>query len=382
MAIVSQDADLAARLALAGVNWGDPLSAASFESWHNSQEQPSDEVRSAGNGLLTIRTRLESSLVADESFTVREDGFHPVERVIHYRDFGTVDISEISLDLVSWDKSDERYFEPLLAARVSERRSTERRSPVLDLPPATAQMNEAELRARLILNEQHADTGEQIEIRRDDQGVQVRGLVESEERKKDLIESLHGVPFVAVAIQSFDDLKSDPPAPPATVAIEQHSSVAVVSPLEQYFFVQDRGRDDLSRISAGLFNLSLAIDRSARLIEQITSRFPRTTELTPAAVDARDELVSRAAAQLVEALSDQQRLLKEANITPDPVAVVPSGELGGRSLEDLAARNVAVTQELVSGPSPSGRSGPAIAAELAQTILELRSRANQFSAVP
>ena len=377
VAIGSQDADLAARLALAGVSWSDPLSAASFQNWHDSQEHPADEVHSAGNGLLTIRTRLQSSLVADESFTVREDGFHPIERIIEYRDFGTVDISEISLDLVSSDKTDELLVKPLPATRAIERPSAAR-----DLPLPAAEMNEAELRARLILNQQHGDTGEQIEIRRDDKGVQVKGLVESEARKRELIESLRGVPSLAVAIQSFDDLKPNPQTAAPTVPVEQRSSVAVVSPLEQYFLVQDRGRDDLSRISAGLFNLSLAIQRSSRLIDQMDLRFGENPDLTPAATQARNELVSRAAAQLRDALSEQQRLLREANITPEPAAVDSPGPEGGRSLADLAARDVAVTQELVSGPSPSVRSGPAIAAELAQSILELQSRANQFSAVP
>jgi hypothetical protein len=377
VAIGLEDADLAARLALAGVSWSDPLSAASFQSWHDSQEHPADEVQSASNGRLTIRTRLQSSLVADESFTVRKDGFHPVERIIEYRDFGTVDISEIGLDQLSWNKTDELFFEPLPA-----KRATERPSPVRDVPLNAAQLNEAELRARLILNQQHADTGEQIEVRRDDKGVQVRGLVETEERKRELIDSLDGVPSLALAIQSFDDLKPDPQTAARTVPIEQRSSVAVVSPLEQYFLVQDRGRDDLSRISAGLFNLSLAIHRSSRLIDQINLRFGENPDLTPAAAQARDELVSQAAAQLRDALSEQQGLLREANITPEPAAVVSPGPEGGRSLADLAARNVALTQELVSGPSPSGRSGPAIAAELAQTILELQSRASQFNAVP
>jgi hypothetical protein len=374
--IGSQDADLAARLALAGVNWDDPLSAVSFKNWHDSQKSLTDDVRPSGQGLLTMRTRLGSTLVANESFTVTQKGFHPVERVIEYREGGAVDISEISLDLLSWNKTDELFFEPL-----DPNRAPGRPSPVRELPLGAAEMNEAELRARLILNQQNADTGEQIEIRRDDKGVEVRGLVESQQRKIELSESLQGVPFLTVAIQSFDDLGSHAEPDVLAVPIEQRSSVAVVSPLAQYFFLQDRGRDDLSRISAGLFNLSLAINRASRSIDQIRSRFSGNSDLTTGAINARDQLLARTAAQLADAVSQQRRLLEEANITPVPAAVASFGPQAG-FLVDLAERNVALTQELVSGPSESGRSGPAIAAELARTITELQSRANQFDAIP
>jgi hypothetical protein len=79
-----EDADLTARLALAGGEWDDPLSAVSFKAWHDRQVNPVDEVHSSGGGLLTAGTRAASSSIAREPLTVRQDGFHPVERTVEF----------------------------------------------------------------------------------------------------------------------------------------------------------------------------------------------------------------------------------------------------------------------------------------------------------
>lgn len=367
-----EDADLVIPLALAGVNWENPLSAVSFKNWHDRQTNPDDEVRSFGKGLLTIRTRLSSTNIVQETFTVREDGFHPTQRTIEYRDLGTVEISEVSLDILSWERANQLLrFMPQ-----PENKLASRRLPLGSLLPSVVQMNEAELEARLILNQKSADTGEQIEVARDGKGVQVRGLVESEERKTELKQSLQAIPFLSVTIRSFDDLKSNR-APRAQIAPSQEqSAVAQVSPLEQYFVQHGRSRDDLSRISAGLFNSSLAINRSCRSIEQVTLRFSDANELSPAAIHARDELLSGTVERLLNNLNDEQEFLSKADI--------PLESAEGRSLNfddnrldlaHLADENTLLTRELVSGAGESNRSEKELAAEVAETISRLRSEA-------
>ena len=367
-----EDADLAIRLALAGVSWQDPLSAASFKNWHDHQPNPEDEVRSFGNGLLAISTRLSSTNIVQETLTVREDGFHPVERTIEYRGFGTVEISEISLDYVSWDRANQLL---LFGPQPENKLAPPRMSPGPFLPNMV-QMNEAELEARLILNQKNADTGEQIEVTRDIKGVQVRGLVENEERKTELKQSLQTIPFLSVTIRSFDDLKSNR-IPAAQIAPSQEqSAVAQVSPLEQYFVQHGRSREDLSRISAGLFNSSVAIHRSCRSIVEVMLRFSAADELSPAAIHARDELLSGTVERLLNNLNDQQEILGKADI--------PFESAGGSSINSdanrldlahLADENTALTRELVSGGGDPNRSEKELAAQVAETISQLRSAA-------
>jgi hypothetical protein len=367
----AEDADLTIRLALAGVNWDDPLSAISFKDWHDRQPNPNDEVYSSGEELLTISTRLPSTGIAQESLTVRKNGFHPVERTIEYRDFGTVEISEVSLDFLSWDKANQMLF-----LTESENRVAAPRVLARALLPSSAQMNETELQARLILNQKSADTGEQIEIMRDVKGVQVQGLVESKERKRDLTESLRAIPFLSVTIRSFDDLKSTHASAAPVTATQQQSVVAQVSPLERYFVQHGRTRDDLSRISAGLFNSSLAINRSSRSIEQIMLRFSAEEDLTPAAIHARDELLSSTVERLLKDLNEQQQFLDEADLDFRSVQVAPRNpDPNSAGLAQLAGLNTAVTRELISGATESNRSEKVMAADLAETISQLRAAA-------
>jgi hypothetical protein len=364
----AEDADLAIRLALAGVNWDDPLSAVSFKNWHDLQPNPNDEVHSSGKGLLTISTRLLSSGIAQESLTVRQDGFHPVERTVEYRDFGTVEISEVSSDFLSWDKANQLFFTP-----APENRAVAPRVPVRTLLPSAAQMNETELETRLMLNQKSADTGEQIEITRDVKGVQVKGLVESEERKRELNESLQAIPFLLVTIKSLDDLKSTGEPAAQVTATQQQSAVVQVSPLEQYFVQHGRTREDLSRISAGLFNSSLAINRSSRSIEQIALRFSADRDLSPAAIHARDELLSRTVERLLIDLKEQQQFLDDADLAFESATVGPRNpDASSVGLAHLADLNAAATRELISGAGDSSRSEQVIAAELAETISQLR----------
>jgi hypothetical protein len=155
--------------------------------------------------------------------------------------------------------------------------------------------------------------------------------------------------------------------------------VAQVSPLEEYFVQHGRSRDDLSRISAGLFNYSLAINRSSRSIEQIVLRFSADGDLTAAAIHSRDELLTRNAARLLNDLKEQQGLLDEAGITFESDAIAPSNpDAVSAGLASLAERNAAATRELISGASGSDRSEKPMAAELAETISQLRTAALTF----
>jgi hypothetical protein len=234
-------------------------------------------------------------------------------------------------------------------------------------------MNESELEVRLMLNRLSADTGEQIAIARNNQGLQVQGLVESEERKRQLNESLQAIPFLSVSIRSFDDLKSALAPNPQVEVTQEQSTVAQISPFEQYFVRDGRSRDDLSRISAGLYNSSLAINRSCKSMEELSQRFSADNDLTPAAILARDDLLSRIVTRVLEDLKEQQQFLAEASFTLEPGESDPKNpEAASFDLTHLAEKNAAATRELISGADGEVRSEKAIAAEVADTISQLR----------
>lgn len=369
--VAKEERDLAAGLALAGVNWNDPLSAAGFKNWHDHQFHAVDEIQQSGTALLTLTTRLPLTNIAQESLTVTQGDFHPTRRTIEYRDAGVIDISEVSVDVLSSDMANHLFVEtPAIHSAVPPRVAAH------EMLPTQAQMLETELQVRLILNRENADTGEQIDIIRDGKGIQVQGLVEGNERKQQLQQSLHEIPFLTVSIRSFEELTSV--ASPSTQmgGTQPLSTVARVSPLEQYFMQQGRSREDLSRISAGLFHTSLSIHRSCRNLQQIRLRIAGQDVLTPAMISARDELLTRILAQLLRDVNEQKELLDQAEIKGASGAMASSNaDAGSIDPLDLSEKNAKVTRELIAGADGPTKPVEQLAEELFGTISQLRTAA-------
>lgn len=323
-------ADLVSALTLVGVNWDEPLSAVSYKGWHDHQKGVTDEIRPSGDGRLTIISSTTGGKVERESLTVRAVGFHPVERAIEFRDARAVDISEVSLEV---SNADSIAVDPQPAPE-----GLSAGSPLRSPLPSGSQLDEAELLARLYLSRLNADMGEQIEFVRDRGSVLVKGLVENDGRKQELNEALRGIRFLTVGINSVSDFKAHERPVPQDNAAQEQTHVARVSLLEQHLVQHGHSRDDLTRISAGLFNSSLAIHQASRNTEQLQLRFSRDQEMTSVAVQARNALLSRNVQRLIENFTEQQRLwmslrsksgqewalLRLKKATPNPWCALPS----------------------------------------------------------
>ncbi len=100
-------------LASIGVDWQSPLSADSYRQWHDSQALVSDQVNKISGNLLTVVTKVPSGPIEEETLTVRASDFHPVERTVESRDYGTIEIAELNYAVLDWSGVNEALFEPL-----------------------------------------------------------------------------------------------------------------------------------------------------------------------------------------------------------------------------------------------------------------------------
>jgi len=369
-----KEADLASALALAGVDWDEPLSAVSYKSWHDRQANVTDEIRTSGAGQLTIVSNTAGGNIERESLTVQAIGFHPVERTIEFRDERIVDIAEVSLEASKTDFRAEAQPEGTdISAAI----------PVRAPLPSGAQLDETELLARQYLSRLNADTGEQIEFKRDSRSVYVKALVDSDRRKHELSEALRGIPFLAVGINSVSDFNATVKPVSEDNPAQQQTQTPRISLLEQYLTQHGHPRDELTRISAGLFNCSLAIHQASRNIEELQLRFSRDQEMTSAAVEARNALLTRNIQRLVENLTEQQLLLDESGIQVQPEMDLSESQ-GGRpeSIVRLAERNAAATKEMISGANQEPRPIERVAQELRETIVKLRAAAVECHSQP
>lgn len=199
-------------LAVAGVDWDDPLSASNYAQWYDRQPVKEDAVTQAGPNLLRLTTSTNSaSPVLKESLTVRESDFHPVERTIELRDQGTVEIAELNYDVLPWSAVNQNLFEPVLGESGAIPGNIH---PTLSIPLphvlSDLQLDEAELSARLVLHELHADQGEQIRLTRTPQGIDVKGVVETDQRKEQIVSQLLTIENVHPSILSVQEIEDSP----------------------------------------------------------------------------------------------------------------------------------------------------------------------------
>jgi hypothetical protein len=365
-----EQARLKTRLSIAGVSWDEPLSAATYRDWHNRQQTPRDRIDRSKANLLTLTTDVFVGAISEESLTVRATDFHPIRRTINFRDMGSVEIAELNYAVVSWNSINQDVFEPLFVAPSVSVVHAPR-----VLPPSTADMDEAELRARLALNQLRADTGEQVEVSRRDRDILVKGVVESTERKRDLESQLRVLPHVALSIMSIHELANRPTTASTIASINEKSVVAQASPLDKYLLQQRRSREELSQLSRRLFDSSITINQECKAITDLLRRFGSGEHLNEVAGIALGELLGRHRAKLLATLRQQDEILTEIN-TSTSETTRNASESPADPLVRLAVdgeQNFALCKELISGSNTASRTAELVISELNQSVAHLRT---------
>jgi hypothetical protein len=376
------------KLEFAGVDWQAPLSAASYRSWHDRQWDAQDEVRQPTKDRFMLTTRTAGGVVASESLTVRANDFHPMQRTVELTDVGTIRIEEVNYAVLSWDAVNADLFEPAtkLAAKVAAANVVAHALPGPVLPSAE-ELVDVELRARLILNHLNADTVEQIRVVRGTHGVEVKGVVDTEDRKQEIVANLRAIPHVTSSILSIEELNRNPAAVADVTSIQQYFLVGQPSPLENYL-IKDMGRarEDLSLISKRLLDASLIVQREASALSELQERFAPGDPLRESARLALNELVGNHAGALLAGLDAEAEGIQYARLSSAAAenGEIPSLPIGARlaSADDgvgiEAAANQSLCQELITSADGQARPASAIAVDLLATIERLRSVVTQL----
>jgi len=378
-----QTTALETKLAGAGVSWNEPLSAASYQDWHDHIQVTADAVRETGQNLLTLTTTVSGANVTQESLTIRESDFHPVARSISFRDTGEVEIAEVDYQVLPWNAEGEAWFDPAT-------------QPLSDIGPAAPslrlhvpdvlsdlQLDEAELSARLALNQLHADTGEQVEIMRFPSGIVVKGMVETEQRRRDLDDRLHTLPHVMATLSSLERMKRDQAQGADDITgFKVASMQSQATSLEAYYLAHGRSIASLSKLSQQLLNSAFAIDVESRAIDDLQHRFARRDGISVVASATLSDLLFTHKHKLLAALAEEEHLLDEAQIeTALSKTNTPSND-SDLAPAALAARNLALTRELTLSNGGRGQSAELIASELVESIHELYRHAHAAQIVP
>jgi hypothetical protein len=362
------DAQLKTRLALANVSWDEPLSAVNYQVWRDGQRALADEVKRSGDGLLTLTTTAPDGVVASESLTVRDRDFHPVERTVTFRNAETVDIVELDYGVLPWSPTTVPLFDALPGEI-----SSDRPHPSVPLPLLTkAELDEAELQARLALNQLHADSDLRIEVLREPTGIRVNAIVETERRKRELEARLNPLPHVHASISTFDEMAVLPPVKPRPSRLKVYSSVGQPSPLEQHLTAAGWSRDRATGLSQQLLDSSITVGSESRALADLSQRFARDASSAASTETLLGRLIESHSTALLGALQEEETLLAVAGLESQPGSAPPSAEL---SLLEAAGRNRALCEQLAlaGADSPSKTSAQSMAAETRQSIQQARA---------
>ena len=361
-------------LTAAGLDWNEPLSATGYQDWHDHQRVREDRIVRTGSHLLRLTTIVPSGIVAEQSLTVRDTDFHAIKRTVALRDSSTVEIAELDYKMLPWAAVDASLFEPIGNVDTSVASSPGR---VLSFPriPETlseSELDQIELSALLILNRLHADTGEQVKIRRSQGTVAVDGLVESEERKQELQTQLTVVPHLTVSIRSIDDVRKTPDQGGVVNSVKSASMPDHPSPLELYLEARGQSTSGVNGLAERFFNSALTISQESKAITDLQTHFASENKRKIFASATLTELIYSHRERLEGALSEERQLLSEIRLTESGTVGSPSDRL---SLVNGAERNLALSKELIETDSAVPRNAAAILAEMSATVEELAAAA-------
>ncbi|MGH9838232.1 MAG: zf-HC2 domain-containing protein, partial [Blastocatellia bacterium] len=198
-----------------------PLSAMSYADWRRTVRPESEtvtevETQDRGSGLkltTVVAGPHAADAIIEASLIVRSADWHPVAE--HLKVQGENEIREYELSETAYEVMPLAaltvFAEPAPAPLPTVTPAAEitripAPSPSIKPAPTEAELRNAEVAALYTLHRLRADLGEQIEILRDPAGqVIVRGLVETADRKEQLIDALRDLDLVTTQIQTVEE---------------------------------------------------------------------------------------------------------------------------------------------------------------------------------
>jgi hypothetical protein len=240
-------------------------------------------------------------------------------------------------------------------------------------PLTTTQLDEAELDARLVLNKLNADSTERLQVARSATGVQVSGIVPTDERKEQLEAGLEGLAHVTASISSFEDVKSKPLETSEITSVRSASVVADTPVLASYLIAKGKSPEESARLSQELFTAAVTTQQEARAIADLINRFDGGEALTENGAATLEELLARHQKSLIAALEEEEKVLAGTGIglsLPQPFTIPSESSLDAVS---AAEKNLRLCKELTSGSSNTAQDVERDVSEILDSTARLRS---------
>lgn len=218
------------------MDWRQPLSAASYEAWRGRLEDKYERVEPSvlpnGAQVLKLWTIARGAVpigsIAEAGLVLQASDLHPIGGTLGVRQeegYCNYDLAEMSFRVVTLEALRPDIFaEPALTALAEP--VTVGAAPLTRALPSVSELAATEMQARIGLHRVAADLGEPIEIVRSRHEVEVRGLVDTDQRKRDLVVALQGIPHLVMRVLTVAETGQSLPASSPENVSEPRSQAA------------------------------------------------------------------------------------------------------------------------------------------------------------
>jgi hypothetical protein len=321
-------------------NWIAPMTAEGFADWHDSLPARKDRVKKSGS-YWTLNTVAPSGAISEASIVVRAADFHPTEEHIHFSDNQSLDIEEVSFDMVSQAAAP-------VPAPVRPEQPVRPRPSHQDAAPAV-NLDEAELELRYTMFAQHLDD-EDLQIRRSADGTAVilTGIVSSAERQRQIQAAVGGIPGVRLSI-SLPNSPSGTPIAGATRASRPDAPL-LADRLNSAF---SSGADRRDFVDGCLSAADSALSH-AFAVKKLSDRYTRANRLAlkPESQAKLDQMMHAHIQQILEEnakLDGILDLLSPPESAPAPAPAPATSRADVETLFELVQQQDSLVATLVAG---------------------------------
>jgi hypothetical protein len=296
------------------MDWRQPLSAESYQAWRRSITIAHEAVTRSHVGgveVVSLRTTVSGPIaigkIGEGTFVVRASDWHPIKEhwtVNGASGYEEYELSESSFEIVSSKSLSPAFFSAgeKGSKATANTNSGLRTTPIVTSeshisPSSVAASADLEVEVLRLLNEAHANLGEQINVTRtSDQRLYVHGVVETTQRKNEILATLQPVianpavvvNIVTVAEASTQTTKSN------TVTIQggtvtENATIPVHAQLRAHLLArgisEDKLDENIRQISSQFLQRSRQVLRHGWAIRNVSSGLTQANinELSPEA---------------------------------------------------------------------------------------------------
>jgi len=325
-------------------NWTAALTAEGFAQWHDSLSGPKDNLKKSA-GRWTMKTTVAAGPIKEASIVIRDGDFHPAEQHILFSDDRTLDLEELSFEMVDQVPASATTAAPAIPPPPESPVAPQSQEGTV---PPQINLDEAELELRYAMFTQHWDYDEDLQIARTADEVVVSGTASSADLARQMQTTLVGPPGVRLSVSMPGSAPSGS-APATAKGTPSGSSIPLLKDrLEGAFVSVDARRDFIDRCLAASDSALSHAWALKRLVERYTDADRRA--LRPESQIKLDEMLRGHLQQLAVSNSTLDGLLDLLAPSRPPREVTPDGwRPGVLALVDLVQQRDSLVAALVAG---------------------------------